>query len=162
MIEFRPMTAADVESVAVLEKEIYATPWSEQVFLDELRQPGRTYLIAEDQAVIVGYAGMMVVVDEAHITTMAVAETHRGRKLGTRLMLELARDAVEVGARHLTLEVRPSNHHAQALYRRFGMGPVGVRKDYYIDEDALIMWANDIDTPEYRDRLAAIARDLDD
>ena len=162
MIELRPMTNEDVETVAILEKEIYATPWSEQVFVDELRQPGRSYVVAVDAGMVVGYGGMMVVIDEAHITTMAVAESHRGRKLGTRLMLHLARRAVHASARHLTLEVRPSNHQAQALYRLFGMGPVGVRKDYYIDEDALIMWANDIDSPEYGERLDSIAGELDD
>lgn len=154
------MMADDVTRVAQLEKAIYPAPWSAEVFIVELQQPGRTYVVAEDGGEIVGYGGMMIVADEAHITTVAVADTHRGRRLGTRMMLILAREAVDKGAKHLTLEVRASNRNAQALYRRFGMGPVGVRKDYYIDEDALIMWANDIDDPEYSAKLASIEEAL--
>lgn len=162
MIELRPMTISDVDRVVELEKEIYPAPWSDQVFLTELQQSGRMYLVAEEGGEVVGYAGMMVVIDEAHITTIAVAGSSRGNRLGTRLLLELAKRAVSMGAKHLTLEVRASNHGAQALYRRFGMGPVGVRKDYYIDEDALVMWVNDIDGPEYAARLEQIAEGLRD
>lgn len=160
MTELRPMSSDDVSRVAQLEKEIYPAPWSEDVFTVELQQPGRTYVVAEDGVEIVGYGGMMIVVDEAHITTVAVAVSHRGQRLGTKMMLILAKDAIDRGAKHLTLEVRASNRNAQALYRRFGMGPVGVRKDYYIDEDALIMWANDIDTPDYASRIEAIEAGL--
>jgi ribosomal-protein-alanine N-acetyltransferase len=76
------------------------------------------------------------------------------------LMLRLARSAIEAGASSVTLEVRVSNEPAQALYRRFGMAPVGVRKSYYRDEDALIMWAHDIDRAAYGERLQAIAGEL--
>jgi ribosomal-protein-alanine N-acetyltransferase len=75
-------------------------------------------------------------------------------------MLRLVSAALEAGARSLTLEVRVSNAAAQALYRRFGMAPVGVRKAYYVDEDALIMWAHEIDSDEYAQRLDAIAAEL--
>jgi len=162
VITLRGMTRHDIDAVVALEQEIYPAPWSANVFFAELQQPGRTYVVAEDGDEIVGYGGMMIVIDEAHITTIAVTESRRGHRLGTRLMHCLAEVAVKAGAKHLTLEVRASNRNAQALYRRFGMGPVGVRKDYYIDEDALIMWVNDIDGPEYASRLTLIGAGLHD
>ncbi len=162
LITVRPLEEAHLDQVVVLEQAIYDTPWSRRVFEDELRQPGRTYLAAvETDGRLVGYGGMMVVGDEAHITTIAVSEAERGNGLGTRLMMRLANAAVDAGAKHLTLEVRSSNLPAQALYRRFGMAPVGVRKDYYITEDALIMWVTDIDGEEYRQRLDSIGKELD-
>ncbi|HKZ25230.1 MAG TPA: GNAT family N-acetyltransferase, partial [Acidimicrobiia bacterium] len=83
-----------------------------------------------------------------------------GGGIGSRLMLTLTEAAIGAGARSLTLEVRASNHGAQALYRRFGMAPVGVRKHYYRDEDAVIMWAHDLDQPEFAERLDALRAEL--
>ena len=105
-----------------------------------------------------GFAGLMLVAGDGHITNVGVDEACRRQAIATRLVLELARRALAEGAVALTLEVRVSNDAAQALYRRFGFVPAGVRKAYYADtnEDALIMWANDIDTPEYRARLFEI------
>lgn len=160
-IHLVPLTVDDLEAVVELENRTYATPWSEQVFLDELAAPGRTYLKAVDEGGrLIGYAGLMLVGEEAHITTVVVDPAHRGGRIGTRLMLDLARSAMGGGARSLTLEVRVSNAAAQALYRRFGMAPVGVRKRYYVDEDALIMWVHDIDSPAYAARLEAVEREL--
>ncbi|HEV7888579.1 MAG TPA: GNAT family N-acetyltransferase, partial [Acidimicrobiales bacterium] len=84
-------------------------------------------------------------------------EWHR-RGIATRLLANMARQALERGAKHLTLEVRVSNAPAQSLYRKFGFHPAGVRKNYYIEtnEDALVMWADDIDDEPYTARLAAI------
>lgn len=154
------MEAEDVEAVLGLEQEIYPQPWSRQIFDEEMRQPGRVYCVALVDGDIVGYGGCMVVVDDAHVTTLAVHPTARRHRLGTRLMLELVATALGLGARHLTLEVRMSNRTAQRLYAKFGLAPVGVRKDYYRDEDALIMWATDIDAPEYALRLASIEEEL--
>ena len=157
LVDIRPMILADIPAVYRLERETFPEPWSEEVFHDELGQTGRFYVVAIDGAgEIAGYAGLLQVVDEAHVTTMAVASGGRGQKLGTRLMLRLIDAALEGGARHLTLEVRASNRSAQELYRTFGMAPVGVRKGYYGDEDALIMWVHDIDEPEYGARLEEI------
>ena len=91
---------------------------------------------------------------------MAVASDAAGRGIGTRLVLAGIEAGLIAGGRSLTLEVRSSNRRAQDLYRRFGMGPVGVRKHYYRDEDAIIMWAHDIDGPEYRARLEGIRAEL--
>ena len=159
-VTLRPMAEPDLGVVVPMEVEIYPQPWSEQVFRDELARDDRRYFVAEDDDAIVGYGGLMLVDEDAHVTTVAVVPASRGRGLGTRLMLELVDAALEEGARHLTLEVRLSNHGARELYRRFGLAPVGLRKNYYKDEDALIMWAIDIDTGEYRERLDEIRAGL--
>ena len=155
-----PLTEADLGEAVNLERRAYATPWSEQVFRDELAARGRTYIKAVASGSLVGYAGVMMVGEEAHITTVVVDPDHRGGGVGTRMVLELVDGALRSGARSLTLEVRVSNRAAQALYRRFGMSPVGVRKKYYVDEDALIMWAHDVDSDEYRRRLHRIRESL--
>jgi ribosomal-protein-alanine N-acetyltransferase len=161
-LTIRPMVAADIAEVAVLEEEIYPQPWSIGVFEEEMRQAGRIYRVAAFDDRIVGYGGLMVIVDDAHITTLAVDPAARRHRLGTRLMLDLVDEGMACGARHLTLEVRMSNKGAQRLYSRFGMAPVGVRKDYYRDEDALIMWATDIDAQDYQDRIQQIREQLGD
>ena len=93
----------------------------------------------------------MFIDDESHVNNIAVDPAWQGRGLGAALMLDLVRTGLAHGARHLTLEVRVGNDPALALYRRFGMAPVGVRPNYYPDtgDDALIMWARDIDSEAY-------------
>jgi ribosomal-protein-alanine N-acetyltransferase len=156
-VDIREMTRGDIPTVSQMEAEIYDQPWSPRVFFDELGMDNREYLvITNGDSQIVGYGGLLVIDDDAHITTLAVAPEARGQRLGKRLMLALVDQALDVGARHLTLEVRLSNSSAQGLYELFGFAPVGRRKNYYKDEDALIMWATDIDAPDYSERLAAI------
>jgi ribosomal-protein-alanine N-acetyltransferase len=153
----RKMSRGDIPSVAALEAEVYDQPWSPRVFFDELAMDNREYVVLTNgDSGIVGYGGLLVMDEDAHITTLAVAPEARGRQLGKRLMVALVDEALRVGARHLTLEVRLSNSSAQGLYELFGFDPVGKRKNYYKDEDALVMWATDIDAPDYADRLALI------
>ena len=159
----RDMRRSDIPAVAALESEIYEQPWSPWVFFDELALDSRAYVVAcDDSGAIVGYGGLLVVETDAHVTTIAVATEARGRQLGKRLMLALIDRALEVGARHLTLEVRVSNASAQGLYERFGFRPVGRRKNYYRDEDALVMWATDIDTDEYAALIEAVRTSLEE
>src|SRR5262249_36883617 len=110
----------------------------------------------------VATGGLMWPPDEAHATTIAAEPLHHRSKIGTRLLLVLVREAIARGATAVTLEVRMSNVGAQDLYRRFGFGPVGVRKNYYqeVNEDALVMWAHDVDRPEYGALLDSIERTL--
>ncbi|MGI9641452.1 MAG: ribosomal protein S18-alanine N-acetyltransferase, partial [Acidimicrobiia bacterium] len=158
----RPMQRTDIPAVAELEAEIYPQPWPPRVFFDELAMDTRVYLVAVDESeTIHGYGGILLIEDDAHITTIAVAPETRGGQLGTRLMLALVDAAVVAGGKHLTLEVRVSNDGAQRLYKRFGFEPVGRRKNYYRDEDALVMWATDIGGPDYTDRLAEIRTSLE-
>lgn len=155
-IRIGPMRRRHLRSVVRLEEKTNPRPWSMALFLSELRySESRAYVVAHAGTRLVGYAGMMIVVGDAHVTNVAVDESVRRAGIATRMMLVLARRAIAEDAEALTLEVRASNTGAQALYRRFGFAPAGVRKNYYAEsnEDAVIMWANDIATPAYRDRL---------
>lgn len=159
-VDLRPMTADDIDAALALEERVYTQAWSRQVFTDELEQPTRRYIVADVAGSLAGYGGVMLVDDEAHITTVVVDPLHRQARIGTRLMLVLVEEALGAGAKALTLEVRVSNEAAQALYRRFGMVPVGVRKQYYRDEDALIMWVHDIDGDDFLTRIAGISETM--
>jgi len=146
-----------------IERQVYPRPWSPNLFLSEMSDlRNRTYLVARIGKEVVGYGGVMSYGDEAHITTIAVDSDHHRRKIGTRLLYELVTDGIRMGARAVSLEVRMSNTGAQDLYRRFGFRPVGVRKGYYQEtgEDALVMWADEVRTPEYRAMLERIVQGL--
>ena len=156
----RAMSRSDVPTVATLERDIYPQPWSARVFFDELGHANRSYVVATEGDEIVGYGGFMLVESDAHITTLGVAPGRRRRKLGTRILLALVERAVGRGARHLTLEVRATNTDAQLLYERFGFSPIGKRKGYYQGEDAIVMWALDVDAEEYGTRLDEIRSDI--
>ena len=109
---------------------------------------------------MIGYGGLMLVGCDAHINTLASARPSPVPAVGSRLMLSLIESALDGGAQQLTLEVRVSNRTAQDFYRKFGMAPVGVRKRYYRDEDALIMWVHDLAGPGYAGRLDKIREGL--
>ena len=145
-----PMRRRHLRSVLKIEAQVYPRPWSLALFMSELGLRGsRSYTVARLGGNVVGYCGLMLSGDDAHVTTIAVDPEWHRHQIGTRLMLFMAREAVRRDARNLTLEVRVSNHGAQAMYRRFGFKPAGIRKNYYqeTNEDALVMWAEDIDTP---------------
>ena len=152
----RGMRLSDLDQVMELELATFRTPWPREVFENEIEAPGRCYLVAEHSDRIVGYGGLMVVDDDAHVNTLAAVRPGPVPAIGTRLMLRLVDRGLEGGAQHLSLEVRASNRRAQEFYRKFGMAPVGVRKHYYQDDDALIMWAHDIGALDYRRRLDRI------
>jgi len=137
------MKVEHLPGVLEIERVSFPTPWSRQAFTYELTQNNFAYYIVTlHQSQVVGYAGMWLVLDEAHITNIAVHPGYRSRKLGEALMLEMMRQAVLRGAVRMTLEVRPSNHAARQLYKRLGFQEKGLRKKYYTDtnEDAIIMW----------------------
>ena len=154
-----PLRRRHLRSVLRIEAQVYPRPWSLPLFMSELNlRTSRHYVAARVAGVVVGYGGLMLSGDEAHVTTIAVDPAWHRQQVGTRLLLNLARASVRHGARHLTLEVRISNTAAQVMYRRFGFETEGVRKNYYAEtnEDALIMWAHHIDTVGYAERLADI------
>jgi len=158
-----PMRRRHLRAVVAIERSSNSHPWSHALFAGELAMPtGHHWVVARDGRSVVGFAGIMATLDEGHITNIAVHPDHRRRHIATRLLLVQHREAVSRGVRHLTLEVRASNHSAHALYRRFGFAPGGVRRGYYRDngEDALIMWAHDIDAPQQATRLADIEAGL--
>jgi ribosomal-protein-alanine N-acetyltransferase len=158
-----PMRRRHLRQVLRIDHAVYPRPWTLGLYLGELATTeGRSYLVARDGTAVVGYAGLMVIVDDAHVTTVAVAPSHQHRGIGTRLLLVLLRDAIALGAERVTLEVRASNRGAQAPYSRFGFAPSGVRKGYYVDnrEDAVIMWAIDVRSRAYAARLDRIEASL--
>jgi len=164
-VEVSPMRRRHLRSVIRIEAQAEHRGWSVGLYLAELRREhDRLYVVARSHDRVVGFGGLLLQDEDAHITTLSVDADHRGRRLGTRLMLVLCRHAVACEASNLTLEVRAGNEAAIALYRTFGLAPAGVRKNYYADlgEDALIMWAHDIDSAGHRRRLDAIEASLPD
>ena len=164
-VTIQPMRRRHIRAVLRIEQQVYPRPWSSSLFLSELAlRATRAYYVARVGRELVGYAGLMMTLDEGHVTTIAVDPRRHRAKIGTRLLLVLARDAIARGATALTLEVRMSNTGAQDMYRRFGFEPVGVRKNYYqeVNEDALVMWAHEVDRPEYEALLQSIERGLPD
>lgn len=142
--QFRSMRVDDIPVICDIELEAFPTPWTEGAFHNELTNNHFAhYLIMELGGVIVGYAGMWLVMDEAHVTNIAVRSGYRGRRLGERLLTQMQAAAVFLGAERMTLEVRVTNYIAQRLYAKLGFIPAGLRKNYYTDngEDAMIMWA---------------------
>ena len=153
------MRRRHLRSVLRIESKVYPVPWSMSLFLSELAlRSTRAYYVAFVGRQVVGYAGLMMTLDDGHVTTIAVDPAWHRHKVGTRLLLALTREALRRGATSLTLEVRLGNKPAQNLYRRFGFRPVGVRKNYYAEtkEDALVMWAEDVAGEEYARLLTAI------
>jgi len=143
----REMTVDDLADVHEVERLSFPTPWSTNAFLRELTENiYADYIVAAVRGRVIGYAGMWVVIDEAHVTNIAVHPEFRGRGIGERLLCELFVRAKARGARRMTLEVRPSNEVARHLYEKHGFVARGLRKGYYSDtgEDAIIMWKYDL------------------
>ncbi|SFB26338.1 MULTISPECIES: ribosomal protein S18-alanine N-acetyltransferase [unclassified Bacillus (in: firmicutes)] len=144
-IVFREMKEEDIDQVLVIEHASFSTPWSKEAFYNELHKNRfALYLVLEDQGKVVGYCGTWIVIDEAHITNVAMLPEYRGKGLGEAIMKKLIEVAKEKGVITMTLEVRVSNHVAQSLYRKLGFQDGGLRKNYYTDnqEDGLVMWVN--------------------
>ena len=138
----RRMTMDDLDAVVAIEEATFPTPWSKDSFRQELeRNVAARYLVAEKDGTVIGYAGAWVILDESHITNIAIAEAERGNGYGRILTEALMQYLANLGAEYATLEVRKSNIRAQNLYKSLGFIALGVRKRYYEDnqEDAIIM-----------------------
>jgi ribosomal-protein-alanine N-acetyltransferase len=151
----RRLSIDDLGVVVAMELAHRSAPWSERVFRDELEAENRIYLAADEDGVV-GFGGLMLIGDEAHVVNLLVSPETRRRGIGLSLMLALIDAALDAGARHLTLEVGSKNEAARALYAKLGLAPVGVRREYYGDDDALILWAHEIDSEKYQDRLEGL------
>lgn len=142
----RVMQEKDIPQVIEIEKQSFPSPWSAYAFRCELADNEFAYYLVvtteENQDLVIGYGGMWLIIDEAHITNIAIAPEYRGQNLGELLMGGLETLAMQKGALRMTLEVRVSNEKAQTLYKRRGFVPAGIRPKYYVaeNEDALIMW----------------------
>lgn len=161
-VEFRSMRLEDIPFICEIEQEAFTTPWTEGAFHNELtNNQFARYMILDVAGEIAGYGGMWLIMEEAHVTNIAIRHTYRGQKFGERLLREMMRTAAFLGAIRMTLEVRASNFVAQSLYEKLGFRSVGLRKGYYTDnrEDAIIMWADlpkskkRSDGPEAGDRM---------
>jgi [ribosomal protein S18]-alanine N-acetyltransferase len=164
-LEVTRMRRRHLRGIMAIERQVYPRPWSPNLFLTEMMETSnRCYLVARIERQIVGYGGLICYGDEAHVTNIAVDPAHHRRKIGTRLLHDLVLGALELHAEVVSLEVRVTNWGAQRLYGWFGFRPVGLRKNYYqeVHEDALIMWADEIRTSQYRRRLERIAGSLPD
>ncbi|MFN2219696.1 MAG: ribosomal protein S18-alanine N-acetyltransferase [Anaerolineae bacterium] len=170
-----PMTLADLGSIMEIERVAFSTPWSARAYRYEITQNEHSIMLVVRPAVLarslvarlrnrlesvkpgplLGYAGLWLLVDEAHICTIAVHPERRCQGLGELLLIALLDQAMERGARRGTLEVRVTNLAAQGLYHKYGFEIVSVRKRYYSDngEDAYIMTTPPFDTAEFQSNL---------
>jgi len=154
-IDIRPLQQGDIPALCALETRIFHRGWSEDAYHSELNNPSSAWLVIVDNGVLVGFGGLMRIVDEAHVTTIAVAESHRGMGLGKRLLVHLLDDARQRGVVRATLEVAAGNTVAKAMYKRFGFEHAAIRRNYYPDtgEDADILWIHAMDDPKWISRL---------
>ncbi len=147
-ITFEQMQVNQLDQVLQIEKVSFPTPWSKKSFDYELHYNDFAhYIVALANGYkVAGYAGMWIILDESHVTNIAVHQDYRGHGLGMSLMLQLIQMAIMLECQHMTLEVRPSNTPARALYTHLGFKECGRRKNYYADtcEDAIIMWKNNL------------------
>jgi ribosomal-protein-alanine N-acetyltransferase len=190
-VQIAPMTPEDIPAVMAIERASFPRPWPERAYRYELTEnPNAHFIVARlptpaaaappspwrwlasrlglvvaapnGRTLIVGFAGMWLQVDEAHIATIATHPDWRGRGIAQRVLLALLREAQRCQAQTVTLEVRVSNLVAQRIYQKFGFREVGRRRAYYQDnrEDALLMTITDFATPDYCARLDALAAAL--
>ncbi len=152
LYSIRAMTPADLDDVAHLERQVFTYPWSREMFRRELLRADGSYLVARSGNELIGYLGLVRILDEGHVTTVSVRPDWRHRGVAKQLMLKMLNHLAGSDVRWLTLEVRKSNRAAINLYHLFGFRVRGERKKYYLDnyEDAYIMWTEDIQAPAYR------------
>jgi ribosomal-protein-alanine N-acetyltransferase len=163
-IVIEPMRLDDLPAVHAIETASFAAPWPPHAYRSELESNRLAhYLVARAGEVVAAYGGMWLMVDEAHITTFAVAPAWRRRRIGERLLSALLDLASGRNAHEATLEVRLSNLAARRLYEKYGFRPVGLRPRYYSDdtEDALIMTTEPLTEPAMRDRISRLREALD-
>ena len=156
-VAVEPMRLEDVPAVHEIERLSFSTPWPAYAFEQELRSNRLArYVVARAGEAVVGFAGLWLMVDEAHITTFSVHPDWRRQGIGRQLLLSLTDMAIDIAARRMTLEVRVSNEAAQRLYRSFGFDVAGSRPRYYTDdhEDALVMTTPDLGDAGFRRLLA--------
>lgn len=146
-LRIQPLADKHLADVVEIEKRSQSAPWTEQSFKREIDNPQGAFLVAVDESKVVGYGGYWLVVDEAHIITIAVDPDRRGTGVGRQLLTEMLAKAQDSKAVCATLEVRASNDAALRLYEGMGFKSVGRRKRYYPDnrEDAVVMWLYDLD-----------------
>ena len=162
-LQIEAMQLSDLSAVTRIELLSFSTQWPHDAFANELRSNKIAhYFVGRVGSRIVAYGGIWVILEDSHVTTIAVDPDLRGRRYGERLLLHLLDTAIELGAAWMTLEVRESNVSAQQLYQKYGFTTVTTRKSYYSDnnESALVMWAGNLQGELYRARLDALRAKL--
>ena len=156
-ITIKQMFTDDIEAVVKIEEEAYGEHhWSKSSFYDEMHNNLAKYYCAKlDDGTIVGYIGTWHIIDEGHITTIAVKPDYYRKHIGEALVVKVLEDCYDEGIKYLTLEVRVSNEPAIKLYEKYGFNSLGTRKGYYQDnnEDALIMWTENIFYDKFKSRF---------
>ena len=140
-MNFETAKMENIDEMLKIEKKAFASHWNKQTFVDELSAENGYYIVAKEDGKILGYTGFRYVLDEAHITTLAVHHKHRKKGIGGKLIEKLINDARERGLKKLYLEVRQSNVPAQKIYKKHGFKVLDRRREYYQHpvEDALVM-----------------------
>ncbi len=166
-MQIEAMMAADLPAVLRIEGLSFSTSWPMNAFANEIRDNKLAhYFVGRIAGQVVAYGGIWVILEDSHITTIAVHPDFRRRKLGEEMLLTLLDRAIAEGASWITLEVRESNDAAQRLYRKYGFTTVSTRRGYYSDngENALVMWAGNLKGELYAARLrvlrAALEREI--
>jgi len=155
-VSITPLQEEDLPAIMEIEKSSFISHWPESAFMSEIANNRLAhYFVAKDQGIVVGYSGIWLILDEAHITTLAVHSEYRRKKIGEQLLIHLLTIAAGKGARWATLEVRESNVAAQELYKKYGFITVGNRKNYYQEENenAVIMWTGNLRGESFKRKL---------
>lgn len=148
MIKISLMRESDIKEAHEIEVASFTTPWSEFLFLKDVKEnPNSVFLAAKEDGKIVGYGGFWIILDEMNIVNLAVRSSDRKKGIGSRILTELLKEGMQKGAKVATLEVRESNLAAQKLYEKFGFKVIAIRKKYYQDKDenAVVMWLNPVE-----------------
>jgi ribosomal-protein-alanine N-acetyltransferase len=159
-----PMVAEDLPAVLRIETLSFSTAWPPNAFANEIRDNKLAhYFVGRLDDQVVAYGGIWVILEDSHVTTIAVHPDYRGLKIGEEMLLRLLDEAIAHGASWITLEVRESNETAQKLYRKYGFTTVSTRRGYYSDnnENALVMWAGNLKGELYAARLRVLRRALE-
>jgi ribosomal-protein-alanine N-acetyltransferase len=166
-LQIVPMTNGDIRAVLRIEALSFSSSWPPSAFASELNDNKLAHYFVgrastNDGEAVVAYGGIWVILEDAHITTLAVHPDQRGKRYGERILVHLLREAIARGASWITLEARESNTVAQSLYRKYGFTTVSTRRAYYSDngENAVVMWAGNLRGDLYRNRLEALERNL--
>ena len=163
-ITIKKMYSDDIEDVVKIEEEAYGEHhWSKSSFYDEMHNNlAQYYCVKLSDGNIVAYAGTWNIIDEGHITTIAVSPDYTRNHIGEALIVKILEDCYKEGIKYLTLEVRVSNEPAIKLYEKYGFNSLGTRKGYYQDnnEDALIMWTENIFYDKFKSRFEENRKNL--
>ena len=145
-VTFQKLAVSDLDDVQEIERACFITPWSKSAFLNEIHFERSIFKTLKIENRLIGYGGFWIVLDEIHISNIAIHPDYQRQGFGRMLLTHLLEEAVARGAMHASLEVRRSNKAALKLYGDFGFGVITVRRKYYQDtrEDALVMWNDNI------------------